>query len=55
MELFALATSITADRTLTFTATVVIAGLGIVLVTLAVLIVVFKLFGNIVSDRKSVV
>lgn len=53
MELFALATSITADRTLTFTATVVIAGLGIVLVTLAVLIVVFKLFGNIVSKSQN--
>ena len=50
MELFALATSITADRTLTFTATVVIAGLGIVLVTLAVLIVVF---GNIVSKSQN--
>ena len=53
MELFALATSITADRTPTFTATVVIAGLGIVLVTLAVLIVVFKLFGNIVSKSQN--
>ncbi len=53
MELFALATSITPDRTPTFTATVVIAGLGIVLVTLAVLIVVFKLFGNIVSKSQN--
>lgn len=53
MELFALATSITPDRTPTFTATVVIAGLGIVLVTLAVLIVVFKMFGNIVSKSQN--
>ena len=53
MELFALATSIVPDRSATFTATVVIAGLGIVLATLAVLIVVFKLFGNIVSKSQN--
>lgn len=53
MELFALVTSTVPDTDAAFTATVVIAGLGIVLVTLAVLIVVFKVFGNIVSKSQN--
>lgn len=53
MELFALVTSTVPDTGAAFTATVVIAGLGIVLVTLAVLIVVFKVFGNIVSKSQN--
>lgn len=53
MELFALATSVVPDTGAAFTATVVIAGLGIVLTTLAVLIIVFKVFGNVVSKSQN--
>ena len=50
------ATSAVPDRSLEFTLTVIIAGLGIVLATLALLILVFSLFGKLLSltqKRKS--
>lgn len=53
MEFLTLTTSVTPDRSGTFTATVVVAGLGIVLATLALLIIVFKLFGNVVSKSQN--
>ncbi len=56
MELISAATSIVPDRSLEFTLTVIIAGLGIVLATLALLILVFSLFGKLLSltqKRKS--
>ena len=44
-----LATSVVPDRSATFTLTVIIAGLGIVLATLALLIVIFNAFGSAVN------
>ncbi len=52
MDLITLATSLQPDTSVAFTATVIIAGLGIVLATLAVLIVVFYAFGSIVSKAE---
>ena len=52
MEIYSLATSVVPDTGGEFTATVIIAGLGIVLSTLALLIVVFKLFGNIMEKSQ---
>lgn len=52
MEIYSLATSVVPDTGGEFTATVIIAGLGIVLATLALLIVVFKLFGNIMEKSQ---
>ena len=52
MEHIVLATSIVPDTSVGFTATVIIAGLGIVLATLAVLIIVFNIFGKIVSKTQ---
>ena len=52
MELFTLATMVEPDRSMGFTATVIIAGLGIVLATLAILIIVFYLFGKMVSKTQ---
>lgn len=52
MDILTLATSVTPDRSIGFTSTVVIAGLGIVLGTLAILIVVFYLFGAILSASQ---
>lgn len=52
MDIITLATSVVPDRSIGFTATVIIAGLGIVLGTLAVLIVVFYLFGAIMNASQ---
>lgn len=52
MDILTLATSVIPDRSLGFTATVIIAGLGIVLGTLAVLIVVFYAFGAIMNTSQ---
>jgi len=52
MDLITLATSLQPDTSVAFTATVIIAGLGIVLATLAVLIVVFYAFGSVVSKAE---
>ncbi len=52
MNVFLLATEAVPDRSLAFTATVVIAGIGIVLATLAVLIVIFNIFGNAVHRSQ---
>ena len=52
MDHIILATSIVPDTSVGFTATVIIAGLGIVLATLAVLIIVFNIFGKIVSKTQ---
>lgn len=53
MDTITLATNIVADRSATFTATVIVAGIGIVLCTLLVLIGVFYAFGAIVSKSQS--
>lgn len=54
MDFLTLATSVVPDRSLGFTLTVIIAGLGIVLGTLAILIVIFRLFGAIMeASQKS--
>ena len=45
MDITTLVTGITPNRSATFTATVIIAGIGIVLFTLFVLILVFYAFG----------
>lgn len=52
MELIYAATSIVPDRSLTFTLTVIIAGLGTVLATLALLILIFNTFGKAVSSAQ---
>lgn len=49
------ATGIEADRSATFTSTVVIAGIVIVLGILVLLIFVFKAFGAIVHGQRLVV
>lgn len=54
MSLFSLATKVVADTSVGFTATVIIAGLGIVLATLIILIIVFNIFGKIVSKTQGV-
>ena len=46
MDTITLATGIIADRSVTFTVTVIVAGIGIVLCTLLVLIGVFYAFGS---------
>ena len=53
MDTITLATGIIADRSVTFTATVIVAGIGIVLCTLLVLIGVFYAFGSIVSKSQA--
>ncbi len=53
MDLITLATSVIPDRSVGFTVTVIVAGLGIVLGTLAVLIVVFYVFGSIMSKTQN--
>lgn len=53
MDLITLATSVVPDRSLGFTITVIVAGLGIVLGTLAVLIIVFYAFGAIMSKSQA--
>ena len=50
--MFYASTSITPDGSLAFTLTVVIAGLSIVLGTLALLILVFSLFGKLTSRAE---
>ena len=52
MDLFSLSTSLIPDGSLVFTLTVVIAGLGIVLATLALLIVIFNFFGKTVHASQ---
>ena len=52
MDMITLVTSVTPDRSLGFTITVIVAGLGIVLATLALLILVFKLFGTIMEKSQ---
>ena len=52
MSLYSLTTSVVPDTSVGFTATVIIAGLGIVLATLAVLIIVFNIFGKFVSKTQ---
>lgn len=52
MNIFLLATAIEPDRSLEFTSTVVIAGLGTVLAALAVLIIIFFFFGKGVSSAQ---
>lgn len=53
MDIITLATGIIADRSVTFTATVIVAGIGIVLCTLLVLIGVFYAFGAVVSKSQA--
>ncbi len=53
MDFITLATSVEADTSFTFTATVIIAGLGIVLCTLALLVLVFKGFGALISKSQN--
>lgn len=52
MDMITLATSVIPDRSLGFTLTVIVAGLGIVLATLALLILVFKMFGTIMDKSQ---
>ena len=42
-----------ADRSATFTATVIIAGAGIVFLMLVLLIIIFYLFGKVVSSAEA--
>ncbi|MCR5207803.1 MAG: OadG family protein [Eubacterium sp.] len=56
MDIILAATSITPERSVAFTLTVIIAGLGTVLVTLALLILIFNVFGkglSLVQKRKN--
>lgn len=53
MDLITMMTSVTPSRDISFTITVIVAGLGIVLSTLALLIVVFYVFGAIVSKSQN--
>lgn len=53
MDIFTLMTSVAPDRSLGFTITVIVAGLGIVLATLAVLIIVFRCFGLIMEKSQA--
>lgn len=52
VNLFLLSTSIVPDRSAAFTLTVIIAGLGTVLLTLTLLIILFNLFGKAVSSTQ---
>ena len=54
MSLFALATSVVPDTSVEFTATLIIAGLSVVLGILALLIVVVNIYGKIVSKTQGV-
>lgn len=53
MDIFTMATNVVPDRSLAFTLTVVIGGIGIVLGTLIVLILVFFAFGKIMSVSQA--
>ena len=53
MDIFTMATNVVPDRSLAFTLTVVIGGIGIVLGTLLVLILVFFAFGKIMSVSQA--
>lgn len=53
MDILTLMTSVTPSRDISFTITVIVAGLGIVLSTLALLIIVFYVFGAIVSKSQN--
>lgn len=52
MDILTLMTSVTPSRDISFTITVIVAGLGIVLSTLALLIVVFYAFGKIMDESQ---
>ena len=52
MDIYTLATSVIPDTSLAFTMTVIIAGLGIVLTTLLLLVLVFKLYGKIMEKSQ---
>ena len=53
MDIITMATNVVPDRSLAFTLTVVIGGIGIVLGTLLVLILVFFAFGKIMSVSQA--
>ena len=53
MDMFTMATNVVPDRSLAFTLTVVIGGIGIVLGTLMVLILVFFAVGKIMSVSQA--
>lgn len=53
MDIITMATNVVPDRSLAFTLTVVIGGIGIVLGTLLVLILVFFAFGKIMSVAQT--
>ena len=53
MDIFTMATNVVPDRSLAFTLTVVIGGIGIVLGALMVLILVFFAFGKIMSASQA--
>lgn len=53
MDIFTMATNVVPDRSLAFTLTVVIGGIGIVLGALMVLILVFFAFGKIMSVSQA--
>lgn len=53
MDIFTMATNVVPDRSLAFTFTVVIGGIGIVLGALMVLILVFFAFGKIMSVSQA--
>lgn len=52
MNIYLAAAGLTPDGSLEFTLTVVIAGLGIVLATLALLILIFSLFGKLTARAE---
>lgn len=53
MNLFSLVTSLKPDSSVEFTSTLVVAGIGIVLATLALLIVIFNAFGIVIYFLQS--
>lgn len=53
MDFLTLVTSVTPSRDISFTITVIVAGLGIVLSTLLLLIIVFYAFGAILSKTQA--
>lgn len=53
MDLLTLMTSVVPSRDISFTITVIVAGLGVVLSTLLLLIIVFYAFGTILSKTEA--
>lgn len=53
MDFFTLATALQPDNSVTFTLTVVIAGLGSVMLTLTLLIFVFQLYGKMMTASQN--